>query len=576
MTRERDAAWRDSLPWIGATMLLFVAVGFLLYGSTGRDDVHITYWAAHTLAEFGEILNYNGVRLEQSSTLFHTVLLAAVRTLVPVRMATLGPVTSILGGAVTIGVVYALARRLQLDRPGVPAMFCALLAYLAYWSFSGMETSWAAALTAGTVWAAHRWISRPTALRWTVFVVVLLAFVSVRPEAGMVALSGFIGYAVLTGVRESRPSRDGGLLRSVKRPLTLAATAVITFTGLAWARMQYFGKIFPAPVSAKVSGVDHFSLMAGWGYLLDSILTPSLVFLAGMGIVAVWEGRDDNDAQVRLRFLIIGFVAAIAAFCVTTGGDWMEGGRFLVPALPLVALLGAEGVLRIGRRRWIIVGVALILLLADALMFGRRDSTGDPAPFAHQTYGPILAKTDVETSFSWWEKANRVHVRDIPTLAWLDHLMQEVPASEKPLTVWSGQAGMIFYHLARTYPDAVQFVDVRGLSTRHLQDCGLKGVRAGTRIGVVISYAELLRLAPTALRRCELSRPDLIVDIDPKRHIQQAVDHGYRIVYRQIGSIEPALNGWGREVTTAISGGFVAVREGLAREVPETEVFFYP
>ena len=44
-------------------------VGLLLFSSTGHDDAHITEWAAYSLARFGEILNYNGQRFEQSSSL---------------------------------------------------------------------------------------------------------------------------------------------------------------------------------------------------------------------------------------------------------------------------------------------------------------------------------------------------------------------------------------------------------------------------------------------------------------------------------------------------------------------------
>src|SRR5689334_2064756 len=80
--RRRAAALRPAR--IGAdTMLvgffLLVAVlhGALLYTASGHDDSHITYWAARTLAASGEILNYNGERIEQSSTLLLVLLLAA-------------------------------------------------------------------------------------------------------------------------------------------------------------------------------------------------------------------------------------------------------------------------------------------------------------------------------------------------------------------------------------------------------------------------------------------------------------------------------------------------------------------
>ena len=56
--------------------LFFVLLGYALYGSAGHDDSHITFWASYTLSEFGEIVNYNGDRIEQSSSLLLTVLTA--------------------------------------------------------------------------------------------------------------------------------------------------------------------------------------------------------------------------------------------------------------------------------------------------------------------------------------------------------------------------------------------------------------------------------------------------------------------------------------------------------------------
>jgi len=65
--------------------LLFLVIGFLLFPSAGRDDVHISYWAAYSLSHFGEILNYNAEQVEQSSSLLHTALLAGLDLLLPLN-----------------------------------------------------------------------------------------------------------------------------------------------------------------------------------------------------------------------------------------------------------------------------------------------------------------------------------------------------------------------------------------------------------------------------------------------------------------------------------------------------------
>ena len=69
--------------------VFLVAVGLRYFVSTGRDDSHITYWPAYTLAHFGDILNYNGERVEQSSSLLHVLVLATFHKLTGVDVVTL-------------------------------------------------------------------------------------------------------------------------------------------------------------------------------------------------------------------------------------------------------------------------------------------------------------------------------------------------------------------------------------------------------------------------------------------------------------------------------------------------------
>ena len=54
--------------------LAFLATGALLFPSSGRDDVYITYGPALALAETGSISNWNGEAVEQSSSLLDVVL----------------------------------------------------------------------------------------------------------------------------------------------------------------------------------------------------------------------------------------------------------------------------------------------------------------------------------------------------------------------------------------------------------------------------------------------------------------------------------------------------------------------
>src|SRR5436189_4068782 len=88
---------------------LLVLLGGLLFSSSGRDDCYITYWSAHALASTGEIVNYSGERVEQSSSLAHVLCLAALARLIPLPLPTIGPIASILFGAGTVVATRRLA-----------------------------------------------------------------------------------------------------------------------------------------------------------------------------------------------------------------------------------------------------------------------------------------------------------------------------------------------------------------------------------------------------------------------------------------------------------------------------------
>ena len=111
----------ENLDLLAATVL-GLALAICLWGQGGQDDKYITYWPARTLAEHGEILNYNGIRLEQSSPLSLVLLLAAAYKATPFSMPMVGYLVSLTGAALTGLVAIRLARRMGLGaRGGVAA-----------------------------------------------------------------------------------------------------------------------------------------------------------------------------------------------------------------------------------------------------------------------------------------------------------------------------------------------------------------------------------------------------------------------------------------------------------------------
>ncbi|MEK7816714.1 MAG: hypothetical protein AAB281_00500, partial [Actinomycetota bacterium] len=113
----------------------------MFFSSTGRDDSYITYWPAYTLSNFGEIINYNGDRVEQSSSLSQTLFLALANKTSGLDMVLLGKLSSIVFGIACLIVVYRLALKINKKIALTAAFLAGTSQFLVYWSFSGMETT---------------------------------------------------------------------------------------------------------------------------------------------------------------------------------------------------------------------------------------------------------------------------------------------------------------------------------------------------------------------------------------------------------------------------------------------------
>jgi hypothetical protein len=151
-----------------------------------HDDAYMTYWPAYALAHLGGIVNYSGHSTEQSSTLLFVLLLAAVSKLFAAHLPTLARLCSLAFGLA--GVVLA-ARCATIAGPrgaaAVAPYFLATMAYFAFWSTSGMETTLVALLLLLLVMDIPRYLESDSALRFPTLLLVSL-YVLVRPETAVV------------------------------------------------------------------------------------------------------------------------------------------------------------------------------------------------------------------------------------------------------------------------------------------------------------------------------------------------------------------------------------------------------
>lgn len=118
--------------------LMAIAVGFMVYGATGHDDPHINFWLAHTLLERGELLNYNGERVDQGTNLLQVFIMALFHRLLLLDLVTCGYLVDVVACLLCCALLTYLARKLC----PIVAMWPALLALsctaFMVWIFGGM------------------------------------------------------------------------------------------------------------------------------------------------------------------------------------------------------------------------------------------------------------------------------------------------------------------------------------------------------------------------------------------------------------------------------------------------------
>jgi hypothetical protein len=498
-------------------------LGVLLYSSTGKDDSYLTYWPAYTLASFGEIVNYNGVRLEQSSSLLHTLVLAAGTWAFRVDLPTLGYVISLAAGMAIVLLVWAIARVLVPSGAWMSALLAATSTSIVYWALSGMETTLDAALLLATVFTAARYVTAhdDRARRRLVPAAVLaLAYVMVRPESGAVLLCTLAALALVGLALRSREEWR----RVARRTTVLGLIVVVGVVALVGARLLYFGSGFPQPVSAKARGLH---VGAGVKYLYSYLKfgNPIGVLVAAF---AVWGVVRIVRRPTVLGVLVAGAAVAHLGFVVLVGGDWMEGGRFLLAAQALAAVLAIVGIGELSYRV-ALVGMLVVLQIGGVVRFAHGQSNGTPVWAT--PVSPVPTSASVAGTYSWLEHQDRVHLRDTTTVGPLERVVAQLHARlHRPVTIASGQAGMVAYYTFRKDFGRARFIDTNSLASDRFSRC--PELLSHTTLGAHITYGAWF----THTAQCHVPLPDVVLDTyDPAG--DPALKEHYALAYAQRGPI---------------------------------------
>jgi hypothetical protein len=266
----------------------------------------------------------------------------------------------LLGAAASLGsiVVAAWLAKVMADAHGLgdrssgAAMLLPLAAHagVAFYGASAMGTMMTTLLiTLGVGWHALD-LARNETPRGARCYLPLALLTWTRPEGPLIALSVVVHRVALASDRRAELKRG-------------ALAVVLPIALLAASRLWLYGRWLPNTFAAKPSTL--LSHPAGaWAYLVDACASVGLVLAAALIAAALLALHSRSTRRTTSALLLP--LLLLALFSLYSGGDWMPHGRFMLPALPALAVAAALGVGQLAER----APVAAIVTGALALYQG--------------------------------------------------------------------------------------------------------------------------------------------------------------------------------------------------------------
>jgi len=282
--------------------------------------------------------------------------------------------------------------------------------------------------------------------------------------------------------------------------------------------------------------------------------------MAGFTLFGIWYviWSQLKTKQINPYILLsVLFVATYASFILFSGGDWMEGGRFLVPLLPvammfpalvLAPLLKHQGALVIG------ITALIVIQMAAVVDFTARRSVSLPA-------WSRIELQDKFVSFPVppFELAHRPNIKAIPLIHHLDIILDQLYLFKGDnVYIMSGQMGMVPYHIFQQHFGRVRIIDLYGLTDRTFTNCEVTSGVKKSIVGLAMGYKFYFKNRKSIEDTCGITRPDIIFDIR-LRDAKLVSRNGYTVMYLQRGQ----MNNGSEWLKAHIADEFIAVRNDL-------------
>ncbi|MEN0067641.1 MAG: hypothetical protein AAGA48_36255 [Myxococcota bacterium] len=305
--------------WHGG-LVLWVAVFVVCAGRFWFlcDDAYISFRYSRNWAQgLGVVFNPGEVPPVEGYSNFLWVAGGAVLEGIGIPIEWALPLVSLLCGVGLLVRIDQVATQLGVSDEGrqVALAAFALCPAAAVWATSGLATM-------PFAWAFFEWVvclvvPSSSDVRWRALgIALLLALLRIEGVAWVVVV------AVIGGLTRPRAS----WMRWVA-PVAVGVALYALYT--AW-RVAWFGTWVPNTALVKVE-LSQWTLLRGLKYLAGfGVVTvvPVLAWMAGLTLL-----------KERVWRVFVGVVAAVGAYGVVVGGDFMPFGRLFVPSLAFTSLL---------------------------------------------------------------------------------------------------------------------------------------------------------------------------------------------------------------------------------------------
>ncbi len=315
------------------------------------DDLYIYFRFAENFANGLGICYNEGEPVEGFSSFTWFLIVSAIeKTGLPLEASS--KYLSLSLAVVNSYLIYLLARKILTGKPSIvaPAIAMFNLPFM-LWAISGFELMLYISLI---LTACILCVANASKFRYNILAIVLFLIVLSRPEGILISLSVIL-YIIFV-------KREYNLF---KKHLGIFIILVSAFSAF---RLVYFGDIVPNTYYAKIGHglIGNYELRSyknGLMYFMHFLkYNPQFIPAVIFSVYVIFHSRKLGGISLYCFVL-----AAIVAFNIFSGGDWMVQYRFAVPAIPFLSLLTIGLMKMYEERRTAVMVSAVAICIVSAV-----------------------------------------------------------------------------------------------------------------------------------------------------------------------------------------------------------------